>query len=355
MQPSHAITATRRVGHVYLNATRRRLRLLNRTAKELHAAGLPLTPTDLDAGALQTPDGRVATAADHPLFVAWRDGRPAKASFVLTRPGGTIWHVDWSASPVWRTASQIQGVVGTVVCGPPEPDARRLAELSHDLRTPLQTLRLQCALLEHLVAPEDDLADSLGILRRAAERAGQIAQELLETCRGPVRARPAELRWFPLEPFLKGLAEEQAVSARAKGLPLHAELTAVHGWEMRSDPVRLARVLSNLLVNAVRYTPRGGVALRVGWRDDVAQRLLRVSVIDTGPGISEDERESIFHPYERGKTGQDSDSGGSGLGLAVVDRLVEELGLRVELESRSGRGSTFHLLVPAPLLRLAAS
>jgi signal transduction histidine kinase len=250
----------------------------------------------------------------------------------------------------------VLGVVGTVVCGPPEPDARRLAELSHDLRTPLQTLRLTCAVLEELVLPGTDLADSLGVLRSAAQRAGQIALELLDCCRGPApRGRAGEVRWFPLEPFLKTLADEQAVSAQAKGLVLDAELAAARGWEVRSDPVRLGRILANLLVNAIRYTPRGGVALRIGWRDEEAQRLLVMSVIDTGPGISEEERESIFHPHERGSAGREDDSGGSGLGLAVVDRLVEELGLRVELDSRSGHGSTFHLLVPAPLLRLAAS
>jgi signal transduction histidine kinase len=356
MQPLHPLTATRRVGHVYLDATRRRLRLLDSPTRELRRAGLPLTPAELDAGALQTLDGHVVTAADHPLFVAWRDGRRADATFVLTRPGGTVWQVDWSASPIWGKASQLVGVVGTVICGPPEPDARRLAELSHDLRTPLQTLRLQCAVLEHRIAPGSELAASLTILRNAAERAEQIALELLDCARGPApRGRSAEMRWLPLEPFLKALTGEQAVAARAKGLALDAELAAAHGWEVRSDPVRLGRVLANLLGNAVRYTPRGAVALRVGWRDEEAQRVLRLSVIDTGPGINEEERESIFHPYERGSAGHDDDSGGSGLGLAVVDRLVEELGLRVELESRSGRGSTFHLLVPAPLLRLAAS
>jgi signal transduction histidine kinase len=349
------LLTTRRVGHVYLDARHRRLRFLNRTAKQLHHDGVPLTPSELAAGGLQTPDGRGATAADLPLYVALRDGRPVEAQFVLTRPGGTVWHLDWSASPLWRTATQLDGVLGTVTCGPPEPDAQRLAELAHDLRTPLQTLRLQCALLEQLAPSEGELATGLEVGRSAAERAVQIALELLDCCRGPVsRSSAAALRWFPLEPFLHALAEEQAVMARAKGLTLRVDLAAACGWAARSDPLRLGRVLANLLGNAVRYTPRGGVALRAAWRDEVAQRVLVISVIDTGPGIAEDEQEVIFHPYERGRAGQEPDSGGSGLGLAIVDRLVEELGLRVEVESRPGRGSTFHLLLPAPLLRSVA-
>src|SRR5262249_53905069 len=191
---------------------------------------------------------------------------------------------------------------------------------AHDLRTPLQTLRLQCALLEQLASPEGELATGLEVGRSAAERAVQIALELLECCRGPVpRSAAAALRWFPLEPFLHGLADEQAVMARAKGLVLRADLSAARGWAARSDPLRLGRVLANLLGNAVRYTPRGGVVLRAAWRDEIAQRVLAVSVIDTGPGMTEEEQEVIFQPYERGKAGQDPDSGGSGLGLAVVD------------------------------------
>jgi signal transduction histidine kinase len=178
--------------------------------------------------------------------------------------------------------------------------------------------------------------------------------DLLDCCRGPApRARKASWQWFAIGPFLKGMADEQAVAARAKGLSLGADLAAAQGWEVHSDPVRLGRLLGNLLVNAVRYTPRGAIALRAGWRQESGQRVLEVSVTDTGPGIPRDEQESIFQAYERGRSGRDSDSSGSGLGLAVVDRLVEELGLRVEVESITGRGSTFIVLVPAALLRLA--
>src|SRR5207244_12302968 len=174
-------------------------------------------------------------------------------------------------------------------------------------------------------------------------------------CRGPASpGGPASRDWFALGPVLKGLAEEQAVAARAKGLALGADLGAVEGWEVHSDPVRLGRLLGNLLVNAVRYTPRGGIALRAAWRQEPGERLLEVSVTDTGPGIPREEHESIFQPYERGRVGRDSDSGRSGLGLAVVDRLVEELGLRVEVESITGHGSTFVVLVPATLLRRAS-
>src|SRR5262249_45308568 len=135
-----------------------------------------------------------------------------------------------------------------------------------------------------------DLTDGLALLRNASERAVRIARELLECCRGPApRARPPSRDWFALGPFLKSLAEEQAVAARAKRLELGADLAAAQGWEVHSEPVRLGRLLGNLLVNAVRYTPRGGIALRAAWRQESRERLLEISVTDTGPGIPKEE------------------------------------------------------------------
>jgi signal transduction histidine kinase len=78
---------------------------------------------------------------------------------------------------------------------------------------------------------------------------------------------------------------------------------------------------------------------------------LIISVEDTGVGISPEEQESIFQPFERGRAAKEGDSGGSGLGLAIVDRLVEELSLRLEVYSEYGKGSTFHLVIPVNMLR----
>src|SRR5262249_521627 len=132
--------------------------------------------------------------------------------------------------------------------------------------------------------------------------------------------------------------------------------------------------------NAIRYTPRGEVNVRVSWgAGEIAalrstgetaslrntgetatlrstgipptRQQLVLSIEDTGTGISPEDPESIFQPFERGKAGKESDSDGSGLGLAVVDRLVEELGLTLEVFSEYGRGSRFEVLVPHECVR----
>jgi signal transduction histidine kinase len=352
MRPVPQTRPTTRTGHVYVDVPRRALRFLNPAAEELHNEGVPFLAGELTAGTLRTLSGEPVTATDLPLYLAWRTGRPVETQFLLTRPGGKVWHVAWTASPIAGEDTRLAGVLGTVACGPYQPDPDRVAELSHDLRTPLQTLRLQCTVVEQLAQSHPELAASLTIVRNSAERAVQLALELLDCCRGPMPRgqQSAALQWFALGSMLRSLADEQAVVAQAKGLELTSELAAAQGWEVHSNPLRLGRVVANLLANAVRYTPRGQVALRTAWREENSERLLEIHIIDSGPGIGEEEHDSIFNAYERGKAGQ-SDSGGSGLGLAVVDRLVEELGLKVELESFHGQGSTFTLLMPESMLR----
>jgi signal transduction histidine kinase len=350
-QTSPTLSPATRVGHVYLEVRRKTLRYLNATARKLRDEGVPLSPDDLQHCPLQTLEGKPVTVRDLPIIIAWREQRHAEAEFLLPREGGASWRLEWMATPLRDPSGRLVGVMASVTCSSPGPDYQKLAELAHDLRTPLQSLRLLCNLTGKLPPNSPDLPKTLEGITTAADRAVQIALDLLECCRGPGQRTKEEPTWFPLEPFLQALANEQSVAADAKGLQLAAELSALRSWEMHSDRVRLGRVLSNLLVNAVRYTPLGRVQFSASWRDSTSGRSLALSVLDTGPGISQEEQESIFQPFERGQAGKESDSGGSGLGLAVVDRLVEELGLELEVYSEFGRGSAFHLLVPVYMLR----
>jgi signal transduction histidine kinase len=147
---------------------------------------------------------------------------------------------------------------------------------------------------------------------------------------------------------LEKLAAEQTPAAQRKGIRLDADLDASTGVEIHTDASRLSRLIGNLLVNAIRYTNAGHVRLTAGWRESD----LTLTVEDTGAGIASDDPESIFQPFQRGKAGKgDTDSGGSGLGLAVVDRLVSELDFTLEVYSEHGRGSRFDLIVPCGQLR----
>jgi signal transduction histidine kinase len=340
------------VGHVYLDVRRRVLYCLDDTARQLRRQGVPFTAVDPNRPPPTTPAGDPITDADLPLVRAWREGHPAEVVFVLPDGGSLARVVQWTASPLRDGGGQLVAVVGTVLVRPPEPDWQTLAGLAHDLRNPLQALRL-C--LDDLPAEDDlpeNMREAVGRLRRVTERALSVGKDLLEWARGPAQGgRQIEAAWFSVEPFLAGLAEEQAVAARQKGLMVVEDLRAARGWEIQSDRVRLSRLLANLLANAVRYTSTGRVELAVSWRQDPAGSQLCLGVHDTGAGIPPEEQESIFQAFERGTAGRSDSAGGSGLGLTVVERLVQELQLALEMSSDVGRGTSFRLLIPGTILR----
>lgn len=341
-----------RVGHVYVDARRRMLYCLNETARQFLHEGIPLGG-NLAAASLRTLDGEPVSAADLPLPRAWRERTPQESCFLFLGSDGVARHLTWSATPLADAGGSVRGVVASLVAAPFEPDWQHLAGLAHDLRTPLQALRLLTPLLENTPLPPEARA-ILERIRAGVERTLSISQDLLEWTRGPLRGgRSVEHGWFALEPFLNGVAGEQAILAQHKGVGWRTDFAAARGLEIRADQVRLGRLMSNLMSNAIRYTPRGEIHSRVGWRGVAMESssVFVLSIEDTGSGISVEDQDSIFQPFERGKAGKESDSDGSGMGLAVVDRLIEELGLTMEVFSQYGRGSKFEVLLPADCVR----
>ena len=345
--------AAPRTGLVFLNTRKRRLYCLNETARQFVAEGVPFTAADLERQPLFALDGEPIAGDDLPLLSAWRDNQHREATFVLHRPGNPVQHVHWNASPLTDDGETIVGVSASVTVSVPEPDWQVMAGLAHDLRTPLQALRLLVPLLEETDLPQES-RELCERIRSAAERGMSVGLDLLEWCRGPSQnGRRVTNDWFPLGPFLRGIAEEQRAGADSKDIHLHTDVHAAEGWEIYSDSVRLGRLMANLLSNAIRYTSAGRVQFTTVWRapSESLPPALVLKVMDTGTGISVEDQESIFLPFERGRAGRESDSGGSGVGLSVVDRLVEELGLTLDVFSEYGHGSSFEVILPAEKLR----
>ncbi len=348
-------TASIRVGHVYLDALRHTLYCLNETARQMMQEGVPLTRDDLERCPLRTLEGAPVKAADLPLLRACRDREPREEAFLFTTSDGAVRHLTWNAAPLAAPDGRLLGVLASLTVAPFEPDWQHLAGLAHDLRTPLQALRLLMPLLESSPLLHAEARDLLERFRASTERALSIGLDLLEWARGPMLGgRRVESTWFALTPFLHALADEHRVHAQRKAIGVETDLSAAHGLEIQGDGVRLGRLLSNLLSNAIRYTSRGEVRLTASWRRNAAaeKTAFVLGVEDTGPGISPEDQESIFQPFERGRAGKEGDSGGSGLGLAVVDRLVEELGLTLEGFSEYGRGSKFEVLLAPEQIRV---
>jgi two-component system sensor histidine kinase/response regulator len=138
-----------------------------------------------------------------------------------------------------------------------------------------------------------------------------------------------------------------APRAYEKGLELFCEWPADAPEHVHGDPLRLRQILGNLLDNAVKFTPKGEVVVRleVVSRED-AEVVVRFSVADTGIGIASEDQQRIFEPFLQADTSSTREHEGSGLGLAITAGLVERMGGRISVRSQPGRGASFDLTVP---------
>ena len=209
-----------------------------------------------------------------------------------------------------------------------------LAAVSHDLLQPLNAARLfTSALLER---PSETLVRNVS---NSLEDVENLLGTLVDISKLDAGVIKADIAPFALSELLENLAAEYTELARAEGLELHfVGCSAL----VRSDIQLLARILRNLLSNALRYTYNGRVVL--GCRRQ-HQRLL-IQVWDSGMGITEDRLEEIFQEFKRGDVQRPDQDRGLGLGLAIVEKIARILGHRISVRSWPGKGSMFSVEVP---------
>lgn len=233
----------------------------------------------------------------------------------------------------------------TAVQGLTRANERALSTLAHDLRSPLNAIEAYTELLEmEVLGPVvDRQREALGRIRMSGRHLLAVLENVMELAQLTAATVRAQTHSVPAAAVVQEAVEMVQHSASAKGQSLEVEPAA--RLVVRADPDRLRQALVNLLGNAIKYTPPEG-RIRLGTsvveREGVAWAALSVS--DTGPGIPEDQRETIFQPYTR-LSGADAEPG-SGLGLAICRELVRHLEGRIEVESRTGEGSTFTVLLP---------
>ncbi|MDX9993999.1 MAG: hybrid sensor histidine kinase/response regulator [Rhodocyclaceae bacterium] len=218
--------------------------------------------------------------------------------------------------------------------------ARFLAAASHDLRQPMQALSIYHELLRHeLEAPGQRGGELVANARHAADAMNTLLDALLDVSRLDAHVITPAPRPFPLQALLDDMQREFAPVAAHKGLQLRIRPSAA---TIVSDPVLLGQVLRNLLSNALRYTPSGGILVGARKHGDG----IGIGVFDTGIGIAPEEHRAIFAEfYQVGNKARDRKHG-IGLGLAIVERVVHLLGHRLVLRSEPGRGSCFAVTVP---------
>ena len=214
---------------------------------------------------------------------------------------------------------------------------RYVAGMTHELRTPLNSIMGYAQILLKDEPEGGARWRPLTTIQRSGEHLVGLIDGLLDLARieaGRLRLEAAPL---PLHEFLDDVVRMVQPQAEAKGLDFRLETRGrVPAW-VQADARRLRQILLNLCSNAVRFTERGHITLRL----DARREVLRFEVIDTGIGIAPQDMERIFLPFERGSGGRRSSEPGTGLGLTITHLLSELMGGELSVHSVMGEGSTF--------------
>lgn len=298
-----------------------------------------------------TPDRQTFRREDSPILQALRTGAEA------TLPESFVWRRDGSPLPVKLQlrplidGREVKGAVMTFTDVTQERDAAEalrsairardevLAVVSHDLRNPVGTVFSASDLLLEVELPPERVREHLAIIKRSASTMNRLIQDLLDVARieaGGLSVEPVKEEVWPiLEEACQmalPLASNKNVRLSLEDVPSLPPVVA--------DRDRVLQVLSNLIGNALKFTPAGGEVVM----DALAESgMVRIRVSDTGPGIPAEDHEHVFTRFWQVKR---SDRGGAGLGLAIVKGIVEAHGGVAEVHDRSGQGSVFSFTLP---------
>jgi signal transduction histidine kinase len=227
-----------------------------------------------------------------------------------------------------------------------EADRDRLrefvADVSHELRTPIAALRMYTELLSE---GDVDEATRAEFLERSTQQIGRLewlSTNLLDLSRIDAGIFPLDMREGDLRDPVQATVQALSEVAVGRGVALDSEVPG-EAVELRFDRERIIQLLTNLVGNALKFTPRGG-AVSVTVHETAASVTIQVG--DTGPGIPAEELPHVFERFYRGTNTGEARASGSGLGLAIVRSIVEMHGGEIEVASVIGEGTEFRITLP---------
>lgn len=226
-----------------------------------------------------------------------------------------------------------------------------IAYMSHELRTPLNGILGYAQIMQRDLTLSERNTAALDVIRQSGEHLLALVEDILDLARIETGRLELIMSDIPLNKFLSIVTEIISIKASQKGLEFICELTDDLPEGIHGDEKRLRQVLLNLLANAVKFTNRGRVVLRVS---RVTSSRLCFVIQDTGIGIEAAELETIFRHFEQSGDVQHR-GGGTGLGLAISRQLVRLMGSDIEVESRIGEGSTFRFELELPAVEAVST
>jgi signal transduction histidine kinase len=211
------------------------------------------------------------------------------------------------------------------------------AGIIHDLKNPLAVVRASTELMQRKIGDDPKVARHCLNINQQIDRMLDLTRDILEYSRGNTQL---ELKTVNLDQFFKEIVEFHSIAFKKGGLHLRTE--GENGLTVNIDPSRFRRVIDNLLNNA-REALKPGNRVTVQWVKSIDK--LVISVSDNGPGIPDDIRNFLFDPFvTHGK------ENGTGLGLAVAKKIIEDHGAAISFDSKSGVGTTFNIELPIVLI-----
>ena len=299
------------------------------------------------------------------VWATIRSGSPWRGEICNLAKDGSLYWVDSIIAPFCNAAGEVEryvsirnDITARKLAEHQLVDARRraedssksksefLANMSHEIRTPLTAILGYSDILDtDLDQNPIQAREALKTIRSNADSLLTVINDILDVSK--IEAGQLKIERLDVDPrqLLEEVVETYRPEAMAKGLALDLEIADSLPRVIKSDPTRLKQILLNLVSNAVKFTERGSVRVRVGVQR--SQKKLTVDVEDTGIGMSKDQVDTIsrFEAFTQADTSTTRRFGGTGLGLRICNTLAVLLGGRISIRSDAGRGSCFTLSI----------
>ena len=295
---------------------------------------------------------QIGNLVRHPDFSTYYQGNDYDRDIVIAGPGSTPSRPGKLSVRLHRYGEGRRLLLSRDVTAVEQAEVMRrdfVANVSHEIRTPLTVLAGFVETLQSLDLPAPERARYLALMGQQAHRMQTLVSDLLTLSRLEGSPLPGAGDWTPAAMLQAQCEQEARALCAALGKALELRFATAPEAEIAGVASELQSALSNLVSNAVRYTPAGG-SVDVSWRR-LADGRVEFVVRDTGPGIAPEHVPRLTERFYRVDRSRSRETGGTGLGLAIVKHVAQRHGAELRIESALGAGSTFAIQFPAVRVR----